>query len=193
MVACVITAGCGNAGHAHVPSSTAAAALSPVALSGVRGRVLQAGELRGFTSAGRRLLGMNAASWVVAEKVAPAEAASVTARLRRLGFVAGVREDLIGSDSLAGLSTVEEFRSGAGAGSELASLVHGLAEPGVARFLVPGVPHARGFWAAGDGVNVTFADGAYCYLVGAQVTPGAGPTRAAVIAAVQRLYHRVQR
>lgn len=123
-----------------------------------------------------------------------AQRAAASARLRRLGFVAGVREDLGGPHGLAGLSTVEQFRSSAGARGELASVARGLVGPGVARFSVPGVPGATGFAASGSAFNTAFADGSYCYLIGAQAfrarTPG-GPTRAALILASQRLYRRV--
>ena len=120
--------------------------------------------------------------------------AAVSARLSRLGFVAGVRENLVGPQGLAGVSTVEEFHSSTGARGELASVVRGLAGPGVTRFAVPGVPGATGFAARGIAFNTTFADGAYCYLIGAETfragTPG-GPTQAALVVASQRLYRRV--
>jgi hypothetical protein len=59
---------------------------------------------------------------------------------------------------------------------------------------VPGVPGARGYYAVGSGINAAFADGAFCYLVGAEEpppgTPG-GTSRASLVTAVQRLYRRV--
>jgi hypothetical protein len=171
-------------------------AAAPAVFAGVRGRVLSGGELSGFAPVGPRALGINAGSWVVENRFPIAQRAAVSTRLRRLGFVAGVREDLVGPRGLAGLSTVEQFRSSAGARGELASVVRGLVGPGVARFAVPGVPGAAGLAAPGSAFNTAFADGSYCYLIGAQAfragAPG-GPTRAALIVASQRLYRRVHR
>jgi hypothetical protein len=206
MLACAVVAACGSSGKTSsssvsVASSSAEAlatspAAAPAVFSGVRGRVLSGGELPGFKPRGPRLLGINAGSWVVENRVPTAQRTTASARLQRLGFVAGVREDLVGPHGLAGLSTVEQFRSSAGAGSELASVVDGLVGPGVARFAVPGVPGANGFAAPAAWFNVAFANGSYCYLIGAQAfragTPG-GPTRAALIVASQRLYRRVHR
>jgi hypothetical protein len=206
VLACGLVSACGGSGKASsssvsVPSSSAEAlatspAAAPAVFSGVRGRVLSGDELPGFRPRGPRFLGINAGSWVVENRVPAAQRTTASAGLQGLGFVAGVREDLVGPHGLAGLSTVEQFRSSAGAGSELASVVDGLGGAGVARFTVPGVPGAKGFAAPGAGVNVAFADGSYCYLIGAQAfragTPG-GPTRAALIVASQRLYRRVHR
>jgi hypothetical protein len=60
---------------------------------------------------------------------------------------------------------------------------------GARAFAVSGVPGARGYYAAGSGINAVFSDGSYCYLVGAEEPPPgmAGvTTRASMIAAVQR-------
>jgi len=206
VLACAVVAACGSSGRTSSSSLLAASssaeavatspAAAPAVFAGVRGRVLSGGELPGFKPRGPRLLGINAESWVVENRFPTAQRTTASARLKRLGFVAGVREDLVGPQALAGLSTVEQFRSSAGAGSELASVVDGLVGPGAARFAVPGVPGAQGFAAPGAGFNVAFADGSYCYLIGAQAfragTPG-GPTRAALVVASQRLYRRVHR
>jgi hypothetical protein len=150
--------------------------------------------LKGFSPAGQRLAGFNAGSWVVADQVPPGQRANLTARLQRLGFVAGVREDLRGPDGLAGLSTVEQFRTLSGARGELAAVVPALAGAGAKRFTVAGVPDAMGYDTAGTGANVVFAKGPYFYLVGAQElpsgTPG-GPTPATLAAAARSLYRRV--
>jgi hypothetical protein len=154
--------------------------------------VLRANELKGFVPAGRRGIGINAASWMVVNQVPPAQRAALIDRLERLGFVAGLREDLIGPNSLPGLSTVEQFQSAAAARAELADVTKDIGRaPG---FAVPGIPAARGFGAPGEGFNVAFAKDRYFYLVGAEAGPAGtprGPTRATVIAAAQRLYHRV--
>jgi hypothetical protein len=206
VLACAMVAACGSSGKTSSSSTLAARssasalatspAAAPAVFAGVRGRVLSKGELPGFASVGPRALGINAASWVVENRLPVAQRAAASARLGRLGFVAGVREDLIGPHGLAGLSTVEQFHSSAGARGELANVVRGLGGPGVARFAVPGVPGATGFAAPGTAFNTAFADGSYCYLIGAQAlraaTPG-GPTQAGLIVASQRLYRRVHR
>lgn len=175
-------------------SGSAKVQAPPPGLAGVRGRVLADGELRGFAARGPRLAGFSAASWVVVDRVSSSQRASASAALRRLGFVTGVREDLAGPDGVAGLSTVEQFHSPAAARRELAQVSRDLVGPGVVRFAVVGVPDAHGFAAAGAGINVAFAAGSYCYLIGAQAAPpgaAGGATRATMIAAVQSLYHRV--
>jgi hypothetical protein len=159
-----------------------------------------AGEMAGFTPQGRRLLGTNPQSWAVALQMPAAQQPGKVARLRRLGFVAALREDLMASGGAPGLSMVEQFRSPGGARAELTGVVTQFkAEiPPPARstaFPVPGIPAARGLAATGDtGANVAFTKGSYFYFVGAAGpppgTPGA-PTRAIVIAAAQHLYHRV--
>jgi hypothetical protein len=73
-------------------------------------------------------------------------------------------------------------------------VLHGSQHPGARAFAVSGVPGARGYYAAGSGINAAFADGSYCYLVGADEPPPGMTgvtTRASVMAAVQRLYRRV--
>lgn len=205
LVGCLLTAGCGGLGKTKASSSQPQAAPSrsaplpagaPPGLAGVRGRVLVANEMKGFVPHGRRALGINAASWAVVDQVPPGQRAALTGMLERLGFVAGLREDLIGPNHLVGLSTVEQFRSVAAARAELrAELALAVAGPAPA-FAVSGIPGARGFGAAGSGFNVAFADGRYFYLVGAESPPPGvpgGPTRASVIAAAQHLYGRVQR
>jgi hypothetical protein len=168
-------------------------------LAGVRGRVLKAGEMRGYIPQGQRLLGINARSWVIVDQSPQSQQTKEAAFLSHLGFIAGVREDLLAtSGDGSGLSTVEEFRSAVGARTELAAVVKSFlaSVPGSAVFTVPGVPGARGFALSHPGlvgVNVGFVTGRYCYLVGAggsPRTPGA-PKRAAVIAGARHLYHRV--
>jgi hypothetical protein len=204
VLACAVVGGCGGSGKpssSSAPAATSSAsalatspAAAPAVFAGVRGRVLSGGELTGFSPVGPRALGINVGSWVFENRLPMAKRAAASARLRRLGFVAGVRENLVGPHGLAGLSTVEQFHSSAGAQGELASVVRGLVGPGVARFAVPGVPGATGFAVPGSALNTAFADGSYCYVIGAQAfragTPG-GPTRAALIVASQRLYRRL--
>lgn len=194
----LVCMGCGSAGghssssakgHGDPRPATSASA-APAAIGDVRGRLLTSRALRGFTPLGRRQVGTSAASWATMNQLPAGEAT----RLERLGFVVGGREDLIGPDRRAGLSMVEGFRSRAGARDELVNLLRGLVQPGAKAFAVPGVPGARGYYAVGSGINAAFADGAFCYLVGAEEpapgTPG-GTSRASLVTAVQRLYRRV--
>jgi hypothetical protein len=171
-------------------SASAQAAGSAPALSDVRARLLKPRELRSFTPLGRRQVGITAARWAAVNQLP----AGQTARLREIGFVLGGRQDLVGPDRLAGLSMVEKFRTPGGARQDLADVLQGLQHPGDTAFVVPGVPRARGYYAAGSGINAAFADGSYCYLVGAEeAAPGTAgvTTRASIVAAVQRLYRRV--
>jgi hypothetical protein len=120
----------------------------------------------------------------------------VVATLQRLGFVAGVREDLVGPDRLAGLSTVEQYRTPSGARGELAAVAPTLVGPGAKPFAVAGVPGARGYDTAGSGANIVFTDGPYFYLVGTEEAPSGTPgaaNQATLAAAAQSLYRRVHR
>ncbi len=205
IVAAIVLAGCGGSGHttaATTATSSSTAALppgAPPALRGVAGRVLTAGELAGFAPQGRRALGINAASWTHEEQLPPAQGASETARLQRLGFIAGVRERLTpaGGGPAEGLSVVEQLRAADAARAELAAEVSQVHAHGrVTAFAVPGIPGARGFASSGaqsSGVNVAFVDGSYYYLVGAGWPAGYPhpPTQAALIAAAESLYRRV--
>jgi hypothetical protein len=204
--AAIVFAGCGGSSKKATTSSTARAASSaqlppgaPPALRGVQGRVLAAGELSGFTPQGRRLIGINAASWVVEEELPTNQRAKEAARLRGLGFVAALRERLTPTNGspAEGLSIVEQFRSPRAARTELAFHVTHGSGPGVTAFAVPAIPGGRGFAVSrseSSGLNVAFTKGPYYYLVGAGWRTGtpSPPTRPIVIAAAQRLYGRVQ-
>ena len=100
----------------------------------------------------------------------------MAARLRRGGFVAGVREDLIwtnGNDRGA-LSAVVRLGSSRSAQAEIAQQLRDFAgEPHRGRaktyaaFPVPGIPGAHGFaltTSATSGLNIIFADGPYIYI-----------------------------
>jgi hypothetical protein len=214
LLACsaLVVTGCGGSGKNGSATSTTPVAGSSTsvvpspaggpaaALAGVRGRILEPGEMAGFTPAGRRLIGTNPDSWAVALQVPAAQRATVVALLRRLGFVAALREDLVASGGVPGLSMVEQFRSPSGARGELAAVVQQFktsipAPDRFTSFPVPGIPGARGLATTLDtGANVGFTKGSYYYLIGVAGarpgTPGA-PNRATVIAAARHLYHRV--
>lgn len=213
LCACVTlaAAGCGGSSrHASTRQLTHAATSSatrspvgspPAALAGVRGRVLRAGEMKGFLPQGRRLLGINPQSWVaetIGTQMSTAQQAREVALLKREGFVAAVSENLsAGGGSVAGVSIVEQFRSPRGPRAELAAIVkQNKIGPGARfePFPVAGIPAARGFGFSGmPAANVAFTKGSYYYLVGAAGSPsgGSGSARALVIAAARHLYHRV--
>lgn len=217
MVGCVVAAtalgGCGGTTHTTTVRSTASTASSaattpsparlppggPPALRGVFGRVLAANELAGFRPQGRRVLGINASGWVVETEVPASLKAQETARLQRLGFVAAIKERLIPRNGMPseGLSIVEQFRSQSAAVAELAAQTRMLKAAGpLPTFSVPGIPGGIGSGGSrpeNSGENVAFTKGAYYYLVGVGWRTGipSPPTRAALVAAAQRLYGRV--
>jgi hypothetical protein len=207
-------AGCGGSGHssaATAPSTPAAtspapspgnAALPRSTVVTLSSHVLTASDLRGFSQRGPLSEGTKAAGWVKeSEPESPAAARTRhTARLRRLGFTAGVRERLesTGGGGAEGISMAEQFTSPSGARAELADQIAQLkAQAGFSSFAVPAIPGARGLATTPGGpvtgFNVAFAKGAYYYLVGVGFPAGTSPapTREGLIAAAQRLYGRV--
>jgi hypothetical protein len=169
---------------------------------GVQGRVLKNGELAGFTAKTPPVSVLVLADWA---KAAPSGDIDVTARLRRAGFVAGVREDLVwtkGTDR-GGLSAVVRLRSAGAARAEIAQQLrdfagepHGGRAKSYATFAVPGIPGAHGFTlTASDssGHNIIFADGPFTYHLGVGWGNQASspPTRAQLIAAAKAFYARV--
>ena len=165
-------------------------------------RVLRAGELPGFAPRERPTTVASAVAW---NRVAPSGGIDLTARLRRAGFVAGVREDLEWKDGndRGALSVAVRLGSAAAARAEIARELHDSAdEPNRGKataympFAVPGIPGAHGFsLPASDhaGHNIIFADGPFIYWAGVgwgnQVKDP--PTRAQLIAATTVLYERV--
>lgn len=204
----VTLAGCGGGDNkASTKTSTTARPArttlppdTPAAARALGTRVLAADELPGFAP---QVLSpsTSAADWAAVE-VRPAQAAKETARLKRLGFIAGLSEQLSatnGDEAQTGLSLVERFPSARAAASEVAAqLRRSKASGNFKAFGVPGIPGARGFDLAGRngaGQNVVFADGPYYYLVGtgwSTQTPQP-PARADVVNGAQRLYRRVHR
>jgi hypothetical protein len=206
--ACAL-AGCGGTSNKATTSSTAAVSSAaqappstthlppgaPSALRGVFGRVLVAGELPGFNPQGRRILGINAASWVVADEYPPSQRAREAARLRSLGFVVAVRERLAptnGGKSEA-ISVVQQFRTPSAARADLAFETRPIGNE--TTFAVATIPGARGFGGSsseGSGQNVAFTKGPYFYLVGVGAPSGASLlSRATLLAAALHLYDHV--
>jgi hypothetical protein len=120
------------------------------------------------------------------------------ARLKRLGFIRAVRENLA-QGATSGLSEVEQFHSAKAASAELAAETAqdktGYGGP-YKVFTVPGIPGARGFTliqGGQGGVNIAFVKGPYYYLVGQELAPSesSNAATASITAAAQHLYRRV--
>jgi hypothetical protein len=158
--------------------------------------VLTNNELKGFTASPGPVY-TTARSWLDAEQDNTLNADE--ARLTRLGFIRGVRENL-SDGGTAGLSAVEQFPSAKAATAELAAELVGFRSGSggpYKAFAVPGIPGADGFSLISGGqggINIAFAKGPYYYLVGQEVGPGPSSVpsdMANLIAAAQHLYHRV--
>jgi hypothetical protein len=167
---------------------------TPAALRGVHGGVLLVGDLPGFVPKGYRPPSTSAQSEVA--ELPPELRASEAARLKALGFIASITEQLgpaqgTGATGEA-ISLVEQFRSAHGANAEVAAQLKQALARGETAFAVPGIPGARGFGASTASppdANVAFPVGAYYYLVG---FGSSALTRAQLITAAQRLYGRVR-
>jgi hypothetical protein len=183
-------------------ASTGSAAVTPppgtpAALRGVRGvhgGVLVAGDLPGFVPRGFLAPSTSAQSEVA--EFPPERRASEAARLKALGFIAGISERLMPETPIRvneeAISLVEQFRSAHGANGEVAAQLKQALARGETAFAVPGIPGARGFGsstASPPDANVAFPVGAYYYLVG---FGSSAPTRSQLITAAQRLYRRVR-
>jgi hypothetical protein len=197
-VVAVLVAACGSSGHkvsttTRKSSSSAASANPP--RSGIRARLLTNNELAGFQSVGVSIY-TNPSGWLSGDQGVPAaQKAAEQAMLKRDGFRAGARENLMNGGT-PGLSLVEQFRSPGAARDAFALYRSQFKAPGAtdgtyAPFHVPGIPGAMGFslGGSGGGINIAFSDGAYYYLVGR--IGGSPTTTASLIAAAQHLYHRV--
>jgi hypothetical protein len=166
---------------------------TPAALRGPHGGVLRAGDLPGFVPHGYQPPSTSAQSWVA--EYPPPQRAPEAARLKALGFVAGIEERLApaqGGGNQEAISLVEQFRSAHGANAEVAVQIKQALARAESTFPVAGIPRARG-WGTSTGsppdANVAFPVGAYYYLVG---FGSSAPTRSQLITAAQRLYGRVR-
>jgi hypothetical protein len=206
VLAVIALSGCGGSSTSSsgttvkaTTASTGSAAVTPApgtpaALRGVHGGVLLAGDLPGFVPQGYRPPSTSAQSWVAG--FPPEQRAAEAARLKALGFIAGITENLApaqaGHANEEAVSLVEQFRSAHGATGEVANQVKLALARGEGTFAVAGIPGARGFGVSTTShpdANVAFPVGAYYYLVG--FSSGVA-TRAQLINAAQRLYSRVR-
>lgn len=195
LVVAMALAGCGASSSNSASTSSTTSALSPAAaVAGVRGHVLRAGELTGFTPRGHRVLGVNAQSWVGGLGIPPEDQPGELERLQKEGFVAGILEQLepTNGGSAKGLSIVEEFQTPEAASFELENQLKQLAKLGASAFAVSSIPQAHGY-SQHSRVNVEFASGPYYYDIGARWMPGTTnpPSPASVTAAAESLYKRV--
>jgi hypothetical protein len=203
VLAALAFSGCGGSSTASGPTTAKTTTTSsgtgspattpppgtPAALRGVHGGTLVAGDLPGFVPHGYRAPSTSAQSWVA--EFPPAQRASEEARLKALGFIAGITEQLAPAQQGAtgeAISIVERFRSAHGANGAVAAQVEQALTRGESVFAVAGIPGARGFGSARD-ANVVFSVGAYYYLVGFE---SGTATHAQLIAAAQSLYRRVR-
>jgi hypothetical protein len=198
VVASIELAGCGASSHktstaaTKVPA-TAASTANPVktSTSSLATHVLTSNELPGFKGS-RPSVYNTVSGWLEEQTSATRVAASETKPLTRLGFVAAATENLNGPSGHAGLSLVEQFKTPGGARSELADErnMFKTTVPGYEPFPVPGIPGAFGYAAEGPGLNVAFASGDYCYLVGEFVSAANARSEATLITAAKSLLRR---
>jgi hypothetical protein len=159
------------------------------------GRVLRSGELAGMKPNVPAHVVVGANAWVGSGGFAPLAPKAEIARLRKLGFVAGVNENVStpGNQNRYGLSAVQQFSSAKSAAAELVFV--STSEPRTS-FPVHGIPGALGFESISNqngARNVAFADGDYYDIVGAGWGGGSSNavSRSTLTAAAVVLYHRV--
>ncbi len=178
-----------------LPSLSVAAPVAAVQPLPLTQRVLPDSALHGFITTQRPTAVHSAQTWAarVERSTTPAREA---ARLERLGFVAGIREQLHGRFPLAAeaVSVVERYRTIAGARAELAyqrataesgwadehvTLLRGIAIPGAVGWIARS-PHLAA-------VNIMFSVGREFYVVGSGAAPGTrgAPTAGQMIGAAQ--------
>lgn len=194
--AVLAVAGCGGSSHKSTTTThtvTTPATTSSSAEPAITRRLLTASEMpNGFAASGPPEVATSIHQLLTQDETPSTQMTSETARYKRLGFVTAASQQLNGPGG-GGVANVEQFRSPAGARSELANGVATFdgGPSGRVNFSVPGVPHSAG-WAgpgSGQGINVAWAAGDYYYLVGEQANAAAN--RAGVIAAAHKLYHRL--
>jgi hypothetical protein len=195
-----LIAACGGSSHKtttthSVATSAPATPTTPSSASqaAITRRLLRGSEIpSGFSPAGPPSVTPTIQEFVASIQTPSPQVASVTARYKRLGFVTAASQQLNGPGG-GGVSLVEQFHSAAAARSELANDLATFdgGPAGRVNFRLPGVPNSGGFGGqgSGGGVNVAWAAGDYYYLIGEQAN--APSNRAGVIAAAQKLYHRL--
>src|SRR6476646_4213116 len=192
-IVAIALSGCGGSSTSSSPTSNATTASTatgaqavapppgtPAALRGAHGGVLVAGDLPGFVPRGYRPPSTSAQSWVA--EFPPAQRAPEAARLKALGFIAGISEQLAPAQPVEGnkeaISLVEQFRASHGANDEVAAQLKQALARGESAFAVAGIAGARGFGSGTSqaDANVAFPVGAYYYLVGFDAPSASAPT-----------------
>lgn len=193
-----LVAGCGGSSQKPAVTQTTTGGGNT---SGISSHLLTDNELAGFTGASPTVAA-TASSWVSDNGPPPGGAAAEEARLTKLGFVRGGREDLTGgpTNTTDGLSLVEQFGTTKEAQSEVdytANLFKtGNGGAQVKAFAVPGVPGAVGYaelGSGGSGINLGFSKGTYAYVLG-QILPSTSSYNervAKLVAAARHLYGHV--
>jgi hypothetical protein len=166
-------------------------------------RVVQAGELIGFEPDGLPQIARSADAWANLDTLPRKQLAREVARLRRLGFVAGIGQYFSrGGRERQAISIAMQVRSAQAARAEVADWYEDQKtslqpDQRFVPFAVPGIPGARGVDlhspGLGGGHNIAFADGPFFYVVAAayQGSEQRSRIRAEGIAAATDLYSRV--
>jgi len=190
----VLAAACGSSQSATGTSKLA----PPTRISDawpLTDRVVSQAAFPGFLLRQHPPVVSSAPAWAAVER-SPVPSAE-TARLKALGFVSGIDEQLHGRFPLAAevISVAEQYRTIAAARAELVHQDRQLVDlRGATMSTFPvGIPGARGVRVAGNGsigLNVLFSVGPYFYLVAAGYPSGArrGPTTTELDAAARSLY-----
>jgi hypothetical protein len=167
--------GCGGSSKSHATTTiqspvatTPPTPAAPAVAARLNQRVLANGQLAGMVRAPGSTAISDVGQWVSGENLNGAQTTDEVKRLKGLGFVAALPENLTttGNMDRFGLSLVEEFKSAQGPKAEVAYAT--VRNGPFVKFAVPGIPGAVGFeqTGSGGGRNVGFADGDYYYLVG---------------------------
>ncbi len=164
-------------------------------------RLIEAGDFAGYIPEPSPKEYRSAGTWTSLDtSLIPSQVSADVARLHREGFKGVLVEYLDRAPGKQnGVSWVMQLGSAAAARAELAAnLAEDKAQnPGFSAYSVPGIAAAHGYHVSGNGFigeNILFADGRFLYLVGEGWTAGEknAPTRADLVAAVTKLYERVQ-
>ena len=143
---------------------------APAVAARLNQRVLGNGQLAGMVTAPSSRAITDLTAWVSGENLTGSALTAEVNRLRRLGFVGALPENLTtpGNADRFGLSLAEEFKSTQGPKAEVAYST--VRNGPLVKFAVPAIPGAVGFeqtgGPGGGGRNVAFADGKYFYVVG---------------------------
>jgi hypothetical protein len=196
-MAVALLAGCGGSSHKTTTTtsqSTTGSVPAAQPRSGLYAHVLASNELPGFSSNTSLVIERDPRLFLIETQTPTSQVGPATARLKRLGFVAELSENLNGPGQ-AGLSLVEQFRSPSSPRAELAhEITMFKSQGGFKPFNVTGIPGAVGFsetTSSGSGINIAFAKGDYYYLVGETITVPGASAESTLNSAAHHLFQRV--